>query len=67
MREPGGGELRNFLERPALLEEMRRARYDLQMPFTREVVAGEPVQGDDLVVRTADDEQRRRPDRRASE
>lgn len=63
MREPGGGEMRDFLERPALFEEVRRARDDLQVPFAAEVVAGEPVQCDDLMVRAADDEKRRRPDR----
>ena len=52
MREPRGGELRNLLERPALLEQVRRARDDLQLPFaTRGPSQAQPVQGDDLCGR----------------
>src|SRR6266511_3248942 len=55
--EPFAGEASDFLQRPGLLEEMRRSRYDPKLLLAPQKRESFLVQFNDRFVQTADDEQ----------
>src|SRR5262245_57093516 len=60
LQEPISRQLRNALERAGLLEQMRRARHDLDALVARERVERLQVQLEHLLVVLADDQERGR-------
>jgi hypothetical protein len=58
--EPGASALDHKLERSRFFEEMGGARHDVETGGASQALQGSAVQFDDLIVPSADDEQRRR-------
>ena len=62
MPEPRSGEAGDGLQRPGLLEQVRRAGDDLEVLLAPEPGVSLPVQLDDLAILAPDDEQGGRRD-----
>ena len=54
--EPMRSQSRHFRQSPGLLKQMGRSLDDRQMFFTLEIFISLPIQFDDHIVETADDE-----------